>query len=80
MDSFLRQRDVRNVVLAGVVTSLCIDSTGRSAHERGYHVTILQDATSGRSEFEQQYYCEQIFPLYANVATADELLREVGCS
>ncbi len=74
LESYLRENDVDQVVLAGVVTSVCIDSTGRSAHEKGFDVTIVSDCTAGRTEFEQQFYCEQIFPLYASVKSKDEVV------
>ena len=38
LDDLLEKRGITNVVLAGAVTSICIDSTGRAAHERGYGV------------------------------------------
>ena len=74
LDTILGEHQVRNVVLAGAVTSVCIDSTGRAAHDRGYKVTILSDCTAGRSDFEQEFYCGNIFPLYAGVVTSEELL------
>jgi len=67
---------IENVILAGAVTSICIDSTGRAAHERGYKVFILSDCTAGRSNFEQTFYCENIFPLYATVMTSTDLIAE----
>ena len=68
----LRARGIENVVLAGAVTSICIDSTGRAAHERNFNVTVLADVTASRTPFEQSFYCENVFPLYANVCTSDE--------
>lgn len=70
----LEQRGIVDVVIAGVVTSICIDSTGRAAHERGYRVSILSDCTAGRSAFEQEFYCDKIFPLYAHVVDSGGLL------
>ncbi len=76
LERTLIQSNVENVVLAGAVTSICIDSTGRAAHERGYKVFILEDCTAGRSNFEQRFYCENIFPLYANVLHSNDFLAE----
>lgn len=67
LESLLKENGITHVVLAGTVTSLCIDSSARSAVDRGFQVTILSDCTSSRTPYEQQFYCEQIFPLYANV-------------
>ncbi|HEV8712389.1 MAG TPA: cysteine hydrolase [Candidatus Binatia bacterium] len=78
LDSLFRQRGITNVVLAGTATSICIDSTGRSAFERGYKVTILSDCTSGRTTFEQDFYCENVFPLYAEVIDHVQLLKGLG--
>ena len=74
LEEVLSQHEIEHVVLAGAVTSICIDSTGRAAHERGYKVSVLADCTAGRSNFEQDFFCENIFPLYATVTTSSDLL------
>jgi nicotinamidase-related amidase len=56
-----------------MVTSLCIDSTGRAAYERGYQVSILADCCSARTPFEQEFFCENVFPLYANVINGSDV-------
>ena len=78
LDNLFRKRGITHVVLAGVVTSICVDSTGRAAHERGYKVSILSDCTSGRTIFEQNFYCEKVFPLYAEVIDHVQLVRRLG--
>ncbi|HTL88843.1 MAG TPA: cysteine hydrolase family protein [Leptolyngbya sp.] len=77
LDEVLKLHQITNVVLAGTVTSVCIDSTGRYAHEQGYHVSILSDCTSARTVFEQSFYCENIFPLYADVIGHTEFLNRL---
>jgi len=80
LHEILQKEGVTRVVLAGVVTSICIDSAGRAAHDYGYKVTVLSDATCGRNSFEQQFYCENIFPLYADVCETQQFLESVGVS
>ena len=65
------------MVLAGVVTAICIDSTARSAFELGYQVSVLSDCTAGRSNYEQEFYCDEVFPLYAQVMTHSDLLEQL---
>ena len=67
LDELLRQNDVKDIVFAGAVTSVCIDSSARAAYERGYKVTVLSDCKTGRTIFEQEFYCNDIFPIYAEV-------------
>jgi nicotinamidase-related amidase len=77
LEEILRSRGVEHLYLAGAVTSICIDSTGRHAAELGFKVGVLSDCTSGRTRVEQDFYCEKIFPLYASVITHEELLASV---
>ena len=77
LDQLLLNQSITDVVLAGAVTSICIDSTGRAAHERGYRVTVLSDCTASRSTMEQDFYCTQIFPLYAQVIDSQTLIRRL---
>ncbi|MEM6450392.1 MAG: cysteine hydrolase family protein [Cyanobacteria bacterium P01_D01_bin.105] len=74
LDDILREKGITHLVIAGAVTSICIDSTGRSAHEKGYKVSVLSDCTSARTTFEQSFYLEDVFPLYAETITANQLL------
>jgi nicotinamidase-related amidase len=76
----LAARGTRDVLVAGMVTSLCIDSTGRAAYERGYNVTVLSDCTSARTATEQKFFCESVFPLYGRAKTSHEVLAELGLS
>ncbi len=78
LDQVLQSHGVTDVVLAGAVTSVCIDSTGRFASEKGYKVSVLSDCTCGRTEVEQQFYCANILPLYANVVDHHQLIEALG--
>lgn len=84
LEKILRNAGIKELVIAGTVTSICIDSTARSAIDMGFAVTILSDCTSSRTPFEQDFYCQEVFPLYAKVCRSDELIAslstEVGCA
>ena len=77
LETVLAERGIRHVLVAGMVTSLCIDSTGRAAYEHGLNVTILSDCTSARTPSEQVFFCEQIFPLYGRAVASDVVLSEL---
>ena len=78
LNDILQQKNIQHLVLAGAVTSICIDSTGRSAHEKGYYVSILSDCTTALTVFEQEFYIENVFPLYARTLTSEDLLKELS--
>lgn len=74
LDRVLRERQIQHVLVGGMVTSLCIDSTGRAAYERGYSVTILSDCSSARTAAEQTFFCDNVFPLYAGVLDSQQVV------
>ncbi|MFD8781660.1 cysteine hydrolase family protein [Kitasatospora sp. NPDC059599] len=42
----LRRRGIEHLVLAGLFTDVCVDSTARTAFQRGFHLTVLRDCTT----------------------------------
>ena len=78
LEAIFKKRGIKDVVIAGAVTSICIDSTARAAFEKGFRVTILADCTCGRTILEQEFYCEKVFPLYASVMDHNQLLEQLG--
>ena len=43
LDQILRDRGIRTVVMAGVQTHVCVESTLRDASARGYYVVVARD-------------------------------------
>jgi nicotinamidase-related amidase len=43
LDLILRQRGIRNLVLTGITTDVCVHTTLREANDRGYECVILDD-------------------------------------
>ncbi len=78
LESMLRDRNIKSVIITGCVTSICINATALHAFESGFEVTILSDCTSSRTAVEQEFFCETVFPLFAKVRTSKELIAEAS--
>jgi nicotinamidase-related amidase len=78
LEGVLQARGITDGLVAGMVTSLCIDSTGRAAYERGYSVRILSDCTSARTRAEQDFFCQNIFPLYGGVLDSKQAVEQLS--
>lgn len=47
LNEYLRKNDIRSVVLTGVGTNVCVESTARDAFMLDYYVVFLRDLTAG---------------------------------
>ena len=45
LDLLLRTRGIRNLVLTGITTDVCVHTTMRDANDRGYECVLLSDCT-----------------------------------
>jgi nicotinamidase-related amidase len=48
LDAQLRESGAKNLVLAGFMTHVCVNSTARGAFNLGYNATVIGDATATR--------------------------------
>ena len=50
LDLMLRQRGIRNIILSGITTDVCVHTTLREAIDRGYECLVLSDCC-GATDF-----------------------------
>ena len=72
LDSTLRSRNIRNIVVVGIATNVCVESTLRDGFFLEYFGVVLEDAThQAGPEFVQQaalYNIEKFFGWVSSVA------------
>ena len=81
----LEQAGIRNVVVAGMMTQMCVDSSVRAAADLGYKVTLLADACATRAQSfggesvpaaqVQRAFLAALNGLFAKVQPTDEFLK-----
>lgn len=78
LDFILRSRGLKTIVLGGFLTNCCVESTMRSAYERGYDVITLTDCTATLSEEEQRFAVTKNFPMFSRPMTHDAFLEQLA--
>ena len=77
LDFRLRQKGIKNVVLGGLLTNCCIESTMRTAYEHGYHVYTLKDCTAATSVAAHENAFENNFGMFSTITNAAEVKAAV---
>lgn len=74
LDLQLRRRGVTGIVLAGISTSIGVESTARDAYHHGYNVTCAEDAMTDSDADAHANSVRRIFPRLAEVGTTADIL------
>jgi nicotinamidase-related amidase len=72
LDFILRSKGISTIALAGFLTNCCVESTMRSAYERGYEVITLTDCVAGTSAEEHGNAITYDYPMFSKPMTGAE--------
>ena len=81
LDGILRERGIRNLIVAGVPTDGAVQATLRDANDRGYECLLLEDCCAA---FDDDTHRKALLALkgeraiYGVVATSKALLRALA--
>ena len=71
LDLYLRDRGITTLYLMGFASNVCVESTMRDAHDRGYHTVVLGDATATFTQEQQQNFLNSIHHFAHKMQVAD---------
>jgi ureidoacrylate peracid hydrolase len=74
-ETILRARGIKTVILAGVTTDVCVESTARDGFMRDYDVLLLSDCTGVDDPVVQQATLERIERYFGHVVSSDEVFQ-----
>jgi ureidoacrylate peracid hydrolase len=83
LDLILRRRGIDTVIIGGIATNVCCDTTAREAATREYRVFFLSDGTANRSignlsaETVKAVTLETLRFCFAQVLTVDEVTDKI---
>jgi len=74
LEFLLRQHNIKNVVLAGFLTNCCVESTMRTAYEKGFKVYTLKDCTAATSLAAHEAAFEHNFGMFSVPTTSEDIM------
>ncbi len=74
LETLLRGLGRRTLIICGIITNFCLESTVRGAIDRDFDCIVLEDCTASESKEMQEFPMKVIFPMIGAVATSDELV------
>jgi nicotinamidase-related amidase len=77
IDSLLRSLRVDQLYMVGVSTNMCVETTAREAADRGYQVTLVEDACGTTFEDLHQVTMRNFQRLFGRVASTAETIAEL---
>lgn len=77
LETVLRCLNIKNLVISGIMTNMCCESTARDAYYRDYRVFFLADATGSINEETHLASLLNLAFGFAFVTTADSVLKQL---
>lgn len=78
LDAALQRLDIRQLIITGVTTSVCVESTARDATQRGLNTYVVRDATAEWDPARHERSIEQIGYAFGRIVTVADLIQVWG--
>ncbi|UFT99173.1 cysteine hydrolase [Radiobacillus kanasensis] len=75
LESVLRTYGVETIVLAGVSTNICVESTARDGFMLDYDVVMLSDCTGAFSQKEHDMAVENVDKYFGSVSASEDVIN-----
>jgi len=76
LDSVLHTLKIENLIMTGVSTNICVESTARHGYMLDYHIVFLSDCTAAYSPEEHEGALYNMRTHFGVVATSNDVIAE----
>lgn len=75
LDIWLRNNKIEDLFLVGYATHVCVESTLREAHDKGYHPILIEDATAAFNRMQQEYVINHVVHHFGQHLTTEAFIH-----
>lgn len=75
----LRSKGIASLILTGVATNVCVESTARDAYMRDYYVTFVEDCSAAYDQAKHDATLRNMADHFGVVVTSDEIMEAWQC-
>jgi nicotinamidase-related amidase len=86
LEALLRSRGIDTVIISGIATNICCETTAREAAQHDFHVFFLSDGTATKemngvpADELQRATLASLGMVFAQIATTDEVMEKIRTS
>lgn len=73
----LNERGIRNVVIAGILTNMCCETSARDAMMLDYRTVMVSDACAARYDEDHNVGFTTVYQSFADVLTIEEVIADL---
>lgn len=74
LDLILRSRGIKNILVTGVATNVCVESTARDGYHRDYNVILIDDCCGAYDNAEHAATLNNISKFFGVVTSSETLI------
>ena len=78
LEKMLRKKGVTRVVVSGVMTDCCCDTTARSAFNRGFETWLVKDACGSANKAQHEAGLRGFGFAFGQVLRTEEVLKKLS--
>ena len=78
LERVLGEEGVDTIILCGVATNVCVESTARDAMMMNYRTVIIEDACAANSKEAHEASLNSLYLNFGDVQTTDQIINALG--
>lgn len=77
LDAYLRNNQINTLYIMGYALHVCVESTLRAAHDLGYEVIVIEDASAAFTQEQKNYFLTHIVHHFGDHIKSDDFISAI---